>query len=278
MTKELMDIFHVGAVDCHGGYEVMADITNGYYNRTDMSETLRELVRRAGLKNQSLLFKGELAYARGRETSMKYLSSMNTLAAVVKRWNAIDTALCAVRDGFVHFTSKRFGLLVDDHWTPKDASFRGRNSSAASGIKPNVLVQVDTNVMLNNLHEITDYQDANEKFLSGHGYPMDFKHIYDTEDLFAYERVPGGLYTSAAAWTNYLWSLGVKAHYRDVVKYLTSKMGTHEPPKKHSELIINFDAVKKAVDECEIPGKLMQAHQYFRTADWCAKVRKMLRV
>jgi hypothetical protein len=250
MARDIAELSNRPVLDCGGGFELLADINGGFYgsDHTELPATVRAFHNRAVSANRSLVFKAEDRFMEQPQT-MELLEELNAKFAVLKRWNKIDVALCTVHDCFTQgFTPAAFGYMVDEGGKKiGDCNFRGRGSNESTGVAQ---IFVDTSHLIENLrHLMVHLNDNNEVFLEESGVTFQ-KLAYD--DLFKYySGTPDDMVSSSVAWNGFMQGLGVPTNFDIVYSYLKNTRGTFEIPKKHSEMIVNFDTVKRVLNNCE---------------------------
>jgi hypothetical protein len=251
MAHDIAELSKYPVLNCGGGYELLADIDSGFYgqDRTVLPAAVRAFVERADDANRTLLFKAEDRFLENTQT-MALLVELNAKFAVLKRWNKIDVALCAVHDCFTAgFMPDTFGYKLDSNGQREDGcSFRGRGSNETAGSKK---VFVDTSHLLENLRHLQRHASDNENFLERSG--VEFQRL-SFDDLFAfYSGTADDLVASSVAWTGLMEGYGVHSSFDVVYEYLKKSRGSFELPKTHSETIENFEAVKRVLENCEGP-------------------------
>jgi hypothetical protein len=252
MAHDIAELSRYPVLDCGTGYELLADIESGFYgeNHTVLPAAVRAFAKRAVDASRTLLFKAEDRFLMHPQT-MALLVELNATFAVLKRWNKIDVALCAVHDCFTAgFTPAPFGYKLDANGQRDDScSFRGRGSNETAVSEK---AYVDTSHLLENLRNLQQKtNDNNVEFLEQRG--VKFQRLsYD--DLFAfYSGTDDDLVASSVAWTGLMEGYGVHSSFDIVYEYLKKSRGSFELPKRHSETIENFEAVKRVLENCEGP-------------------------
>eukprot|EP00927_Polykrikos_kofoidii_P045033 TRINITY_DN388_c0_g1_i1.p1 TRINITY_DN388_c0_g1~~TRINITY_DN388_c0_g1_i1.p1 ORF type:complete len:339 (+),score=60.67 TRINITY_DN388_c0_g1_i1:71-1087(+) len=250
IARDIAELSKHPVLDCGGGFELLADLESGFYGQTQtaLPDAVRGFAKRAVEANRTLLFKGEDRFFENPQT-METLVQLNSKFAVLKRWNKLDVALCAVQDCFTEgFTPAPFGYKLNETGQKvRDCSFRGRGTNESASSQK---IFVDTSHLLENLrHLVTHVNDNNVEFLEQQGVAFQ-KLSYD--DLFSfYSGTPDDLVASSVAWTGFLDAFGIPTTFDTVYEYLKTSRTTFELPKKHSETIANFDTVKKVLENCD---------------------------
>jgi len=276
MLKELAARGGKPALDCGRGFELLADISKGFYAiKDDSNRAFHSFVRRAAISKRSLLFKGETKYALQDQLLMRDLANLNASIASMKRKNALDVALCSVHDCFGGWLHDSFGYSIDESGKKSDnCAFRNRNTSD-SGEQKRQKIVVDTEHLLQNMHKITSDQGASELFLKKHGFG--FNQTETSEDLFAFRSGNHSFETSVASWTRLAHKLGISLSTSEVADYLRNYDGTVHSEERHSDLIHNYEEVKHVLNTCVLKGKDRRNVDEFRGPLWCARARSMLR-
>lgn len=276
MLKEMAERSGRPALDCGRGFELLADISKGFYAiKDDPNRAFHSFVKRAAASKRRLLFKGETKYAMKDQNLMRDLSILNANIVPLKRENALDVALCSVHDCFGGWLPNKFGYSIDGSGNRSDnCAFRSRNTSA-SGEQRKEKIVVDTEHLLQNLHKITADQGASELFLKKHGFA--FNQPETSEDLFAFRSGNNGFETSLASWTRLVQKLGISLNTSEVAGYLRKYSGDVNAEQRHSELIENYEDVKNVMSTCVLKGKDRRSGDEFRGPLWCARAMSMLR-
>jgi hypothetical protein len=262
MMQHIAEFSNHPILDCDGGYELVADISAGFYGveNLNMSRALGEFVWRANSTNRRLLFKAEQRLVEKDPAVMRYLRKLGSMVVDFDRDNKLDVALCAVRDCFDNFMKTPIGERVTQDGKPvSECIFRGRGDNETS---TDFQVKVDTDYLLQNLRNLDKNHIWAGDFLRRSGMEHRVKAVY--EDLFRHTL--GGtrnLLLSADAWQRLMSKVGVETPTVALLQYLMNQTTPEKAPQPHSSTILNFDEVKHVLETCHESG--------------CERFREMLR-
>lgn len=177
----------------------------------------------------------------------KRMHKIGAYAAVVWRSNALDHAVCMVRDCF----SDKLGYAVDENGKETQICFQRRKAPSAEGRSFKVKLN-----MTHLLRQIA-YMSAQGQRLGEDLKVSDFKdfNILTYEDLADYQRRDSQWTNSTEAfdraveaWGSFMRSWGVTPSYKTIADYLTAGMHSRDPPRLHSDMIYNYNEVKELID------------------------------
>eukprot|EP00927_Polykrikos_kofoidii_P065562 TRINITY_DN612_c0_g1_i3.p1 TRINITY_DN612_c0_g1~~TRINITY_DN612_c0_g1_i3.p1 ORF type:complete len:348 (-),score=41.01 TRINITY_DN612_c0_g1_i3:31-1074(-) len=253
MMQDIAEFSNHPVLDCDGGYEILADISDGFYGEENLNMTraLREFIWRANSTNRRLLFKAEQRLAETDPALMPYLRSLGSFVVDFDRDNKLDVALCAVRDCFDNFMKTPIGERVTQGGKPASGcTFRGRGSNETS---TDIQVKVNTDYLLDNLRSLDKNHEWAGDYLRHSGMEHRVKVVY--EDLFRH--ILGGtrnLLLSVDAWQRLMSKVGVETPTVALLEYLVNQTAQDKAPQPHTSTISNFDEVKRVLETCSESG------------------------
>eukprot|EP00927_Polykrikos_kofoidii_P070647 TRINITY_DN67059_c0_g1_i1.p1 TRINITY_DN67059_c0_g1~~TRINITY_DN67059_c0_g1_i1.p1 ORF type:complete len:349 (+),score=34.95 TRINITY_DN67059_c0_g1_i1:80-1126(+) len=270
-THGLMELSDSPSLDCTRGYEVLADFQNGYYPGVmDTRWGIAEFIRSSAQARRAFLFKAELHNVQDHPNVQSYLTEMRPRTVFLKRWNVLDTLICSIRDCFVGMALEP-GFTTDNNGTESEC-FRGRTHEEMES--PQVYLNPLT--VLENINILGSYNDDSYNYLTRLGVADVPPVIFTSEELFAFEEeYPGKENESVSAWGRLLTALDVDLD-REVIRTFLQERRLRLPPRPHRQVISNFWEIQTIIENCPYVDPGVEALAY-RTEEWCARVKSMLR-
>lgn len=246
MARELLSLH--GFCVSPGAYEPLnpsSDVKRLFPNST-MGDAMARANDYWGEEGVTTVYKG--TGALDSDYVRKKMHRHGTYAAVVWRRNALDHAVCMVRDCF----SDKLGFAVDaDSGNATQICFQRRKAPGADNRSFKV------NLNMTNLLRRLAYMSNQGQRLGSILKASDFAgfEIITYEDLSDYQRKASGRTNATEAldraldsWSTLLRSWGVTPNYRLIAEYLRAGRDTRDPPKPHSEMIYNYQEVRRLIE------------------------------
>jgi len=214
------------------------------YDNATIGDSMQRATEYWGKQGATLVYKGvgglDSVFVR------KKMKRLGTYAAVVWRSNALDHAVCMVRDCF----SDKLGYAVDEHGSETQICFQRRKAPDADTRSYKVKLN-----MTNLLRQLA-YMTAQGQRLEDDLKASDYRDVsmITYEDLADYQRRDSQWANSTEAfdraveaWGSLLRSWGVTPVYKTIMDYLLSGKGTRDPPRSHSDMIYNYEEVRDMI-------------------------------
>lgn len=214
------------------------------YDNGTIGDSMQRATEYWGKQGATLVYKGvgglDSVFVR------KKMKKLGTYAAVVWRSNALDHAVCMVRDCF----SDKLGYAVDEHGNETQICFQRRKTPDADSRSYKVKLN-----MTNVLRQLA-YMTAQGQRLADDLKASDYRDfsMVTYEDLADYQRRDSQWTNSTEAydraveaWGSLLRSWGVTPVYKTIMGYLLSGAATRDPPRSHSDMIYNYEEVRDMI-------------------------------
>lgn len=214
------------------------------YDGGTIGDSMQRATEYWGKQGATLVYKGvgglDSVFVR------KKMKKLGTYAAVVWRSNALDHAVCMVRDCF----SDKLGYAVDEQGNETQICFQRRKAPDADS--RSYKVKLNMTNLLRQLAYMTAQGQRLGDDLKASDY-TDFSMV-TYEDLADYQRRDSQWTNSTEAfdraveaWGSLLRSWGVTPVYNTIMDYLLSGKGTRDPPRSHSDMIYNYGEVRDMI-------------------------------
>lgn len=267
-----MELSDSPSLDCMRGYEVLADFEQGYYPGVmDTREGINDLIRSSTRARRAFLFKAELHNVENHPLVEDYLKRLKPRTVFLKRRNVLDIVICVVRDCFSDMAIEP-GYTTDSDGM-KSECFRGRTHEEMD--TPPVYLNPLT--IIENINIIGSYNEGSYQYLAGMDVNTPAPPVFTSEDLFAFEEEDEvRVNESALTWGRLMKALNVSVQLKTIRTFLDERR-TRSPPRRHSELISNFDEIRSVIEHCSDVDPTVPELAY-RTEEWCNGVKSMLRL
>jgi len=216
------------------------------YDNATIGDSMQRATEYWGKQGATLVYKGvgglDSVFVR------KKMKKLGTYAAVVWRSNALDHAVCMVRDCF----SDKLGYAVDESGNETQICFQRRKAPEAE--TKSYKVKLNMTNLLRQLAYMTAQGQRLADDLKASDYQGQEFSMVTYEDLADYQRQDSqwtnsteAFDRSVEAWGSLLRSWGVTPVYKTIMDYLQSGKGTRSPPRSHSDMIYNYGEVRDMI-------------------------------
>lgn len=194
---------------------------------------------------KTLFWKQEVLTAMAHPDVMNFLPTINTKAFLFLRTNLVDVLLCRVTDFCDKEGNKDLGRPVDANGQEVSCGFRQRGDHEEERSSK---INLNLTRVLGALEGSEQGDNTHQEYLKTHGFNYE---VNSAEDLLAFEygsdTKSAEFQTSMQAWTQLVMSLGITPQ-PDAIKKTLINFGKFSAPKRHTEMLYNFNDIKMKLD------------------------------